>query len=92
MVRARTGDKTRRILNLRNHPSAIVTPAELARYWNVTSAQVRKYIEGGTLKAIRFGTSLYRIRTKDAIEFQRRHSIASRRSQPLRNRRKTDLT
>jgi hypothetical protein len=79
MVRARNGDNKKHIRNLRNHPSAIVTPAELATYWHLTSAELREYIEGGALKAIRFGTSVYRIRTKDAIEFQRRKRISPRR-------------
>jgi hypothetical protein len=84
MVRARHGD-AKHIQDLRNHPLAIVTPAELATYWRLTSAELRAYIEGGALKAIRFGASVFRIRTKDAIEFQRRTRISRRRRRTTRS-------
>jgi hypothetical protein len=80
MRRARKAEDKSPIQTLRSHPSAIVTPAELVKYWRLTSAELREHIEGGALKAIRFGTGVFRIRTKDAIDFQRRNRIPRRQS------------
>jgi excisionase family DNA binding protein len=61
---------TRLIRNLREHDDSYVTPAQLADYWNVSRKQIYKQIEAGTLKVIRFGPRLMRIRIVDAIEFE----------------------
>jgi excisionase family DNA binding protein len=61
----------RRITDLHAHLSPYVTIAALAEYWLVSRKQIYKQIEAGTLKAIRLGPRLLRIRTADAIEFER---------------------
>jgi excisionase family DNA binding protein len=57
--------------NLKTHPGAYVTPGELAEYWLVNRRQIYKQIDAGTLPAIRLGPRLWRVRTADAIEFER---------------------
>ena len=61
-----------RVQDLKTHPEPYVTVAELAEYWLIGRKQVYKQIETGTLPAIRLGPRLLRIRTADAIEFERR--------------------
>jgi hypothetical protein len=78
MVKARSRSE-RSIQSLASHPSAYVTPAELAKYWQLAPTELLEHIQDGTLKAIRFGARLFRIRTKDAIEFERRTRIWPRR-------------
>jgi hypothetical protein len=80
MVKARSRSD-RGIQTLANHPSAYVTPAELAKYWQLAPAELLEHIQDGTLKAIRFGVRLFRIRTKDAIEFERRIRMWPRRQE-----------
>jgi excisionase family DNA binding protein len=53
------------------HLEPYVTVAELARYWLVSRKLIYKQIEAGTLRAIRLGPRLLRIRTPVAIEFER---------------------
>ena len=64
-----------RVQDLKTHPEPYVTVAELADYWLVGRKQIYKQIGAGTLQAKRFGPRLLRIRTADAIEFERRASI-----------------
>jgi excisionase family DNA binding protein len=44
---------------------------QLARYWAVSRKQIYKQIEGGTLTAVRFGPRLLRIKTSEALRFER---------------------
>ena len=64
--------------DLASHTEPYVTVAELAEYWLVGRKQIYKQIDAGTLPAIRLGPRLLRIRTADALEFERlanmRHS------------------
>jgi len=60
-----------RLQDLQSHPQSYVTVAELAEYWLVGRKQIYKQIDAGTLPAIRLGPRLLRIRTADAIEFER---------------------
>jgi excisionase family DNA binding protein len=62
---------TLKIRNLREHPEPYVTTTDLAEYWSVSRKQIYKQIEAGTLKAIRLGPRLLRIRTADALAFER---------------------
>jgi excisionase family DNA binding protein len=74
-----------RIQNLKTHPEPYVTVAELAEYWLVGRKQVYKQIGAGTLPAVRIGPRLVRIRTADAIKFERRadmHPPSSRALEP----------
>ena len=64
-----------RVQNLKTHPEPYVTVGELAEYWLVGRKQVYKQIRAGTLPAIRLGPRLLRIRTADAIEFERRANV-----------------
>jgi excisionase family DNA binding protein len=64
--------------DLTSRPEPFVSVAELAEYWLVDRKQIYKQIEEGTLPAIRFGPRLFRIRTTDAIEFERRANITRR--------------
>jgi excisionase family DNA binding protein len=60
------------IRDLATHQAQYVTVAELAEYWAVSRRQIRKRIESGALRAICFGRRLYRVRTQQALEFERR--------------------
>lgn len=79
--RTQTTDKTiagserTRLRDLRAHPKPFVTIAELAEYWLVGRKQLYKQIDAGTLRAIRLGPRLLRIRTVDALDFERRANI-----------------
>ena len=57
--------------DLKSHPEPYVTVAELAEYWLVGRKQIYKQIEAGTLPAIRLGPRIMRIRTADALQFER---------------------
>lgn len=61
--------------DLQSHPEPYVTVAELAEYWLVGRKQIYKQIDAGTLPAIRLGPRLLRIRTADALEFERRANM-----------------
>ena len=60
-----------RLQDLKSHPEPYVTVAELAQYWLVGRKQIYKQIDAGTLPAIRLGPRILRIRTADAIKFER---------------------
>ena len=60
-----------RVRDLKTHPEPYVTVAELAEYWLVGRKQIYKQIDAGTLRALKLGPRLMRIRTSDAIEFER---------------------
>jgi excisionase family DNA binding protein len=64
------------IRDLAAHTANYVTVAELAEYWAVSRQQIYKRIESGALEAIRLGARLYRIRTRAALEYERRASVA----------------
>ena len=75
-----------RLQDLKSHPEPYVTVAELAEYWLVGRKQIYKQIDAGTLPAIRLGPRLLRIRTAEAIEFERRanmHRPAERTVAPI---------
>ncbi len=59
------------IADLQSHPEQYVTAQELADYWSVSRKQIYKQIDAGTLPAIRLGPRLCRIRTVDALRFER---------------------
>src|SRR5262245_43867650 len=63
------------IRDLAAHTANYVTVAELAEYWAVSRQQIYKRIESGALEAIRLGARLYRIRTRAALEYERRASV-----------------
>jgi hypothetical protein len=85
MVRA-LGAKERRIDDLTTHCDAFVTPSELAHYWRLRPALLSDYIQTGVLRAFRFGERLFRIRTADALDFERLTEMPSRRKRPARRR------
>ena len=62
------------IANLNTHSASYVTVAELAEYWDVTRQLVYKHIQSGLLPAMRLGPRCVRVRTRDAIEFERLQS------------------
>jgi len=64
-----------RVKDLKTHPEPYVTVAELAEYWLVGRKQIYKQIDAGTLRAMRLGPRLLRIRTAHAIEFERRANM-----------------
>jgi excisionase family DNA binding protein len=71
--------------DLKSHPQPYVTVAELAAYWLVGRKQIYKQIDAGTLPAIRLGPRLFRIRTTDALEFERRANMTrSDAAQPIK--------
>ena len=65
------------ISNLRTHSASYVTVAELAEYWEVTRQLVYKHIQTGLLPAMRLGPRCFRVRTADAIDFERQLSSKS---------------
>ena len=70
-----------RVQDLRSHPEPYVTVAELAKYWLVGRKYIYKLIGTGRLAAIRLGPRALRVRTTEAIRFERRSSTpASRRT------------
>src|SRR5262245_54725141 len=71
MPQALKNGKRQLLQNLKSHQAAYVTIGELAEYWRISRKQIYKQIEAGTLPAIRLGPRLLRIRTVDAIEFER---------------------
>lgn len=64
-----------RVRDLKTHSDPYVTVGELAEYWLVGRKQIYKHIDAGTLRAIRLGPRLLRIRTAEAIEFERRANM-----------------
>jgi excisionase family DNA binding protein len=58
------------VQDLATYPEPYVTIAELARYWLVSRKQLYKQVQAGTLRAVRFGPRLLRIRTATALEFE----------------------
>jgi excisionase family DNA binding protein len=60
-----------RLKDLQTHTEPYVTVSELAEYWLVGRKQIYKQIDAGTLRAIRLGPRLLRIKTTDAREFER---------------------
>ena len=68
-----------RIKDLQSHPDPYVTVVDLAEYWLVGRKQIYKQIDAGTLRAIRLGPRLLRIRTADAREFERRANLRPER-------------
>ena len=77
------------INNLATHPRAYVSVGELATYWGIGRKQIYKQLEAGTLEAIRLGPRLFRIRTAQALEFERKAKLkpAESQSQSTRSRR-----
>ena len=59
------------ISNLKTHSASYVTVPELAEYWEVTRQLVYKHIQTGLLPAMRLGPRCFRVRTTDAIDFER---------------------
>lgn len=64
-----------RLVDLKSHQEPYVTIAELAEYWLISRKQIYKQIDAGTLRAIRLGPRLLRIRTADAIDFENRAKL-----------------
>lgn len=62
-------------MRLESHPGPYVTVSELAAYWLVSRKLIYKQIDAGTLEAIRLGPRLLRIRTTDALDFERRAQL-----------------
>jgi excisionase family DNA binding protein len=65
------------IQDLASHPAAYVSVDELARYWGVSRARLRKYIEDGELEAMALGPRLVRISTRAALKLEERLSTST---------------
>jgi excisionase family DNA binding protein len=61
----------RRIVRLQTHPDPYVTTTDLADYWGITRKQIYKQIDAGTLTALRLGPHILRIKTAEAVRFER---------------------
>ena len=71
----RTGQNdAKRLQDLASHLATYVTVNELAKYWTISRKQIYKQIDEGHLPAIRLGPRLLRIRTSDALQFERQSS------------------
>ncbi len=68
------------ITNLSTHAASYVSVAELAEYWEVTRQLVYKHIQAGSLPAMRLGPRCFRVRTTDALDFERALSSRWRKS------------
>jgi excisionase family DNA binding protein len=75
LPRGSKAGKRQSLQNLKSHEAAYVTIGELAEYWRISRKQIYKQIDAGTLPAIRLGPRLLRIRTVDAVEFERRANM-----------------
>jgi excisionase family DNA binding protein len=64
-----------RLFDLESHSEPYVTVAQLAQYWLVGRKQIYKQIDAGTLPAIRLGPRLLRIRTADALAFEKQANM-----------------
>jgi excisionase family DNA binding protein len=60
--------------DLASRVAPYVTVNELARYWTISRKHIYKLIEQGNLPAIRLGPRSLRIRTSDALQFERQGS------------------
>jgi excisionase family DNA binding protein len=80
------------IRDLAAHPAQYVTIAELAEYWAVSRQQIYKRIESGGLEAIRLGLRLYRVRTRAALEYERRAAVTVAARENSNQPSKTDST
>jgi hypothetical protein len=67
------------IVDLAVHPYAYVTIAELAGYWRLPQSSVMAYVRAGHFEAIKFGAGIYRVRTRTALEFERRSIVPATR-------------
>ena len=74
-----------RIQDLKTHTAPYVTVSELADYWLVSRKLIYKQIEAGTLHTIKLGPRLLRIRTAEALDFERRANM----HRPTRDRGKS---
>jgi excisionase family DNA binding protein len=71
-VNSHKRSKTRRpIVRLQTHPDPYVTTTDLADYWGIDRKQIYKQIDAGTLTALRLGAHTLRIKTAEAIRFER---------------------
>src|SRR5262245_13499735 len=78
-----------RVQDLKTHPEPYITVAELATYWLVARKYIYKLIGSGRLRAIRLGPRMLRIRTTEAIQFERRAiTTSSQRSSKSSARRR----
>lgn len=59
-----------KIADLVAHDEASLQVQQLAAYWNVSVATVRKWIRAGALPAFRVGRTV-RVRRVDAVRFER---------------------
>ena len=74
-----------RIKVLEDHAAPYVTVEELAAYWRVSRKLIYNRVSTGELPAVRFGPRLLRVRTSEAIKFERaRLSLALAPSRPTR--------
>jgi len=69
-------NNAKRLRDLASHLATYVTVNELAEYWTISRKQIYKQIDEGHLPAIRLGPRLLRIRTSDALQFERQSSSA----------------
>jgi excisionase family DNA binding protein len=72
-------DGRRDIRDLRTHQSPHVAASDLARYWRVSVKCIYGLVDKGSLRAIRFGPRLLRIRTEDARRFDHMATMSPRR-------------
>jgi len=61
----------RRIVRLQTHPDPYITTTDLADYWGISRKQIYKQIDAGTLTALRLGPHILRIKTAEAVRFER---------------------
>ncbi len=59
------------LTDLKSHSAPYVTVGALADYWLVSRKQIHKQIEAGALPAVHFSPRVIRIRTSDALRFER---------------------
>ena len=70
-------EPTVRVRDLASHEEPFVRPEQLAEYFGVSRRHIRKLIQSGNLKAVRFGPRSLRVPKQEALDFERRVSSAT---------------
>jgi excisionase family DNA binding protein len=64
------------VRDLASHEKRYLTTSDLANYWGVSRRHIHKQIEQGDLPAVKLGPRSIRVSTQDALDFERRRTVA----------------
>ena len=71
----RAGQPPRRTVKSQHAP--FLTPSQLAACWGIDQKEIVRRIESGELQALRFGARLFRVRTADALAYEKQHHLGT---------------